>query len=106
MFRRSVSVQWRAAFRNTASGLASTALRGLTFFAKEVNSDPNRVRDCGHGDDFHGETQWAWNIDNRVDGEKNRRKRNGCAANRRDTQPDRSARTNRTRAEDRDRKHR
>ena len=45
----------------------------LTFLASQVNRDANRVRDCGHGDDFHGETQGTWNVDNRVDGKKNSR---------------------------------
>ena len=43
----------------------------LTFLASEVNRDANRVRDCCHGNDFHRETQWAWNVNDRVNRKKN-----------------------------------
>ena len=73
---------------------------------EKKDCDAYRVRDCGHRNDFHGKTQPAWNVDNRVDGEKNRGQRDDRATDRRDAQPDRSARTNCTRAKDRYREHR
>jgi len=78
----------------------------LTFLAREVNRDANRVRDCCHGNDFHRETQWAWNVDDWINSEENRGQRNECTANSRYAQPDWSARPNRSRSEDRDREHR
>ena len=56
----------------------------LTFLAREVNRDANRVRDCRHGNDLHRESQWARNVDDWINSEENRGERNECAANGRD----------------------
>src|SRR5436305_2707822 len=66
----------------------------------------NRVRDRGDGNDFYRETQRAWHVDYRINGEKNRGQRHYSAADGCYAQPDRSAGTNRARAKDRYCKHR
>ena len=48
----------------------------------------------------------ARHVDNRVDGEKNSGQRDGSTADRRNAQPDRGTRTNRTRAKNRYCEHR
>ena len=66
----------------------------------------NRIRNRGDGNDFYRETQRAWHVDYRINGEKNRGQRYGGAADRCNPQPDRSAGTNCSRAKDRYCKHR
>ena len=80
-------------------------LGALTSLAEKINGDADRVRDSGHRDDFYRETERAWNVDDRINREKNRGQRNERAANRRNPQPDWSTRPDRGRAKDRDREH-
>ena len=55
-----------------AVGLRELPLGALTFLASQVNCDADRVRDCGHDNDFRGETQRAWYVNNWIDSKKNR----------------------------------
>ena len=62
--------------RERAAGIPPVGCRelrsgALTFLASQVNRDANRVRNYRHGDDFRGETQWAWNVNDRVNRKKN-----------------------------------
>jgi hypothetical protein len=95
-FRKSFCSSFEWAARIFALGYRKLRLAALTFLASEINCDANRIRNSGHGNDFHGETKRARHVDNRIDGEKNRRQRDGSAADRRNAQPDRSTGTNRT----------
>ena len=63
-------------------GCRELRLGALTFLAREVNRDANRVRDCCHGNDFHRETQRAWNVDDRVNSEENSGSETSGTANR------------------------
>src|SRR5882762_7978873 len=65
----------------------------------------NRIRNRGDGNDFYRETQRAWHVDDRIDGEKNCGHRDSGATDCRNAQPDRSAGTNRACAKDRYREH-
>ena len=70
------------AARIFALGYGKLQLAAPTFLANEINCDADRIRNSGHGDDFHGETKRARHVDNRVDGEKNRGERDEKPANR------------------------
>ena len=52
-------------------GCRELPLGALTFLASQVNCDANRVRNYRHDDDFRGETQRTWNVDDRVNRKKN-----------------------------------
>ncbi len=59
------------AARIFALGYRKLQLAALTFLAKEINCDADRIRNSGHGNDFHRETKRARYVDNRIDGKKN-----------------------------------
>src|SRR5439155_14693922 len=91
------------------AGLRRAALADCgssSFLSERENCDANGVGNHCYSDDFRRETQWARNINDRIDGEKNRGQRNGSAADCSYAQPDWSARSNRRRSEDRDREQR
>ena len=74
-------------------------------FADQVNTDADRIRDCGYGNNLHGETQRARNVNDRIHCKKNREQRDTGATNRGDSQPDRRTGPNRAGAKDRNREH-
>lgn len=82
-----------------------SSLRHATVAPDKVNAGADRICDGGYGNNFYGETQRAWYIDNRVDREKERGQGNNRAGDRRDTQPHRRAGTNRAGAKDRNYEH-
>src|SRR3954470_13982743 len=60
---------------------------GFGSSAENENADTEGVRHGRHRDDFRRERQFARHINDRIDGEKNRRQRNQEAAKRGDPQP-------------------
>src|SRR5207244_3078808 len=67
----------------SALGCRELQLGALTRLAEKINGDADRVRDSSHRDDFYGEAERAWNVDDRINREKNRGQRNERDANRR-----------------------
>src|SRR5438552_16887188 len=114
---RSSSFQCPMAYANICTGWPTVAAEHDCFkqsslrmvaafaFADQVNTDSDRMRDCGYGNNLHGETQRARNVDDRIDRKKNRGQRDAGAANRGDSQPDRRTGTNRTGTKNRNRQH-
>ncbi len=82
----------------------TTKRRASTSIGKQIDRDTDRVGDDCHGGDLCPKGQRAWDVDDRIDGEKNRGERNDGAADRSNAQPNR-IRANSDRSDKRDREH-